>query len=214
MSFGSFYFTAMLKFDDAYDFGIATYKHMIRTMLGKPGALGSHDYALLAQCVKFAADGDYLEIGTAFGYSAIMAALTKKEFNLSGNVVCIDPLNGTHDGFEFDPDSPGVPITPETVMENAKRMGVELEIVREKSEPFPIKNRRFAITFIDGWHADGQPLRDWEAVKEVTDKVVMFHDYDDRNPDVVNACKMATFHKNWMPLHISGNTFVVVNNRL
>lgn len=214
MTFGDFYHTAALKYSGAYEFGLQVYAKMIQVMQGGPGAPGSHDYGVLAECVRFAGSGDYLEIGSAFGCSAILAALVKKKYDLPGKVTCIDPLNGGAFGKEYDPAFPNIPIIPETIQANAELFGVRLEIIRAKSEPFPIKNRRFAMTYIDGWHLDGQPLRDWEHVREVTDNLVVFHDYDPDHPHVVEACKVATGEKGWMPVHVFGNTFALMRKDL
>lgn len=208
------YPATMLKYDDAYDFGIDTYRYLLRTITGKPGALGAHDYGILAQCVKAAGNGDYLEIGTLFGHSAFTAALTKRYYGLPGEIVCIDPLNGSSYGKEFDPDTPGIPIVPKTLEDNARRVNVNLEIVQAKSTPFPISGRRFAVTFIDGWHLDGQPVMDWRAVKDITDKMVIFHDYDLSHHDVIAACLEAANDSEWIPVAISGITFVVMKRDL
>ncbi len=210
----NYYPTAMLKFDDAYDFGIDTYRYLLRTIIGKPGALGAHDYGILAQCVKAAGDGDYLEIGALFGHSAFVAALTKRYYGISGSITCIDPLNGSSYDRQYDPDTPGIPITLETITENSRRARVDLEIIQKVSTPFPLTGRRFAVTFIDGWHLDGQPILDWRAVKGITDKMVIFHDYDLSHPDVVEACLEAGNDPDWIPVLICGITFTVMKRDL
>ena len=203
---GTFYKVAILKFDDTYGLGINIYNRLVKEMRGVPGSFGSHDYGLMAQCVKFVGDGDYLEIGCAYGFSAILVALVKRELGIKGTVTCIDKMPGTQEGFANVSEN----ITPEVLFDNAKRMGVEIELVQALSEPFPVMDRRFAMTFIDGWHKDGQPTRDWNNVKAITDKLVLFHDYDEWSPDVLKACLYSTTDPAWLPIHISGNTFVTM----
>lgn len=157
-----------------------------------------------------ACDGDHLEIGTLHGGSAIVVALIKKQFGYSGRVVCIDPFDG------YYPNSKRyhkldilthIPVTVETLRENMRRFGVELEIIQAYSDPFPITNRRFATAYIDGDHWNGMPLKDWNSVKGITDKFVTFDNCDFNHPDVLTACNIA--EREWLPYKREGITCIV-----
>jgi hypothetical protein len=155
-------------------------------------------------------DGDHLEIGSLHGGSAIVVALLKKEMGYSGRVVCIDPFDG------YYPKSPRyykvdiltkVPVTVDVIRENARRFGVELEIVQAYSHPFPIQGRRFATAYIDGDHWGEMPLRDWENVSPITDKFITFDNCDFNHPDVLLACKTA--ERIWKPYKREGITCIL-----
>jgi len=153
--------------------------------------------------------GDHLEIGSLHGGSAILVALLKQELGLPGQVVCIDPLDGYYTGTKFSSDRDPItkiPVCREVIDENVRIFGLEgrIEIIQKKSDPFPIKNRRFTSSYIDGNHWGDYPQLDWENVKEVTDKLVIFDNCDKGHPSVLDACQIAAFSDNWFPCHRQG----------
>ena len=60
-----------------------------------------------------------------------------------------------------------------------------------------LKGIDFSVAFIDGWHWDDEPLNDWNNVKEVTSKYVVFDNYDGRHPAIDEACLKADNDKDW-----------------
>lgn len=183
-----------------------------RGMLGRMAyELNNVDYLLWA--VSLAGDGDYLEIGVLHGGSLIAAALLKKRLGLRGSCVGIDPLDGYYIGTAYasntDPVS-GVPVSLDTIRENELRFGVSLEIVRAKSDPFPFSGRQFAVTYIDGDHWQGAPLRDWEAVRRCTSRFVVFdNDSETTHPSVHAAVNEAGFTLGWKIVLRQGITCIL-----
>ena len=178
-----------------------------RDMLGRM-ADEYHNVRLMASTTL--CDGDHLEIGTLHGGSAIVVALLKKHCGYSGKVVCIDPLDG------YYPNSKRysrldilthIPVSMETLKENMRRFGVQLEVVQAYSDPLPITGRRFATAYIDGDHWNGVPLKDWNAVKRITDKFITFDNCDFNHPDVLHACNIA--EREWQPYKREGITCIV-----
>ena len=114
----------------------------------------------------------YLEIGTLWGGTAIIAALAGAK-----KVITIDSMDGIR-WREPDPFYPDELVTKERILRNFYEFGVEdiIELVHAKSYPFPLKNIYPDITLIDGGH-DGEVLQDWESVKDITKKVILIHDY-------------------------------------
>jgi hypothetical protein len=173
------------------------------------------NYSYLAEIIQLAGDGDHLEIGTLFGGSAILVALLKKEYGYSGKVVCIDPLDGYYKGvknqcWEADPIAK-IQVNRKTLDDNLRKFGVidEVEIIQSKSYPFPIENRRFASTYIDGNHWQDWPSKDWRSVKDITEKYVLFDDYTKSHPAVVCACEEAKNSNDWKVLFLKEASFAL-----
>jgi predicted O-methyltransferase YrrM len=115
---------------------------------------------------------DYIEIGTLFGGSAIIAGL-----NCSGKVCCIDPLDGYYGTGK--PDDCGILPTAAIVEENWAKFGLapeRLEIFQHKHPPFPpsLKDKRFDVAYIDGGHKYEETMADWLALKDKVDKYIIF----------------------------------------
>ena len=182
-------------------------QHVKRHMLGRM-ADEQNNTALMAETAL--CDGDHLEIGTLHGGSAIVVALAKREAGYSGRVVCIDPLDGYYPGTVHhkrrDPIS-GVPVSFETIEENMRRFGVDLEVIPAYSIPFPLPDRRFATAYIDGDHWNEAPTLDFFNVAQVTDRFITFDNCDAKHPDVQRACRVA--EKIWTPYTRKGITCIV-----
>jgi predicted O-methyltransferase YrrM len=101
-----------------------------------------------AELARLAAGRDCLEIGSAYGYSAIVMALA------GGTVTAVDP----HEGDTWLGDT----LTPMRAALGA--YGVTAEIVRQRSaDALPAlaaAGRRFGLIFIDGDHNYGAVLAD------------------------------------------------------
>ncbi|KKN56366.1 hypothetical protein LCGC14_0572770 [marine sediment metagenome] len=109
----------------------------------------------------------YVEIGTHWGGSAIVAGLAGCE------VHCIDPWESTGNLLA----RPGWG----AVQLNWKHAGLDprkLFIHKQKHPPWPeaIKYQNFEIGLIDGDHAEESVRLDWEAMKIHITKYVLFHD--------------------------------------
>ena len=159
--------------------------------------------------------GNHLEIGTLFGGSAIAVALAKKKYNQPGMVVCVDPLNGYYQDKQPEPsmiDSPsGVAVTPETLFENILKFGVRdrILVLGAKSEAIVNLDMKFTTAYIDGDHEGDAPLEDWELVKDKVSRFVIFDNYGEEYPSVVNACEFAASLPDWRCVHAGGISFVV-----
>jgi hypothetical protein len=178
-------------------------EHMLGRIADEQG-----NTALMAQTTL--CDGDHLEIGTLHGGSAIVVALLKKRYGFTGRVVCVDPLDGYYTGtrYAFPVDFVSkVPVSLETIRENERRFGVELEIVRARSIPFPLHGRRFATAYIDGDHWGDVPLMDFINAAWITDKYITFDNCGAKWPDVTRACGIAEWV--WQPYKREGIACIV-----
>lgn len=178
--------------DDTSKWALGKHAEINEKINGK-SAMTPQDAAILAQAVRNAGDGDHLEIGSLFGGSAILAALTKKLYGLSGGIVCIDDLEMTGDN---------------VILKNAALFGVDdiITVYLVKSNPFPFQ-RRFVSTLIDASHDYGWCLADWKNAKQYTDKYIIFHDYDPSHMGVVDATKEAM--QEWRPVFLAEHTLVL-----
>lgn len=124
----------------------------------------------LADMIVRAGDGDHLEIGAMWGGSAIFTALIKREIGLKGDLYIIDPFT--------DLDAGGFGQPSEAIFwENVKRFNLEkkIRLFVQKSDPFPLKDHKFASALIDGDHRTPWPGLDWSNVSRVA-KFIAVHD--------------------------------------
>lgn len=182
-------------------------------------ALGNTEAELLGWVVEQSGNGDYLEIGTLFGGSAILAGMVKKERGLEGHVVCLDPLNGYYMGTGehtnmLDPIA-RKPITRETLDSNLQHFSTHdiTEIIQKNSYPFPaeLKNRQFSCSFIDGNHRSNYPTCDWHSVKNITTGYIIFDNCEKKYPAVQKACELASSTAGWS--HVKTEHSLVVFKR-
>ena len=189
-------------------------KHVKENIIGRIADEGDSTRTLM-EFVLLGGNGNHLEIGTLFGGSAICVALMKIQAGFTGNLYCIDPLDGYYMGTEYeksvDPETQ-LPIDIKTLTENVERFGVSNRVIawRKKSIPFPIPlDMRFSTAYIDGDHWGENPLIDIVNASMVTSKFIIVDNYDDKHPDVIKACKMADWLPNWKIVHINGITCVL-----
>jgi predicted O-methyltransferase YrrM len=166
----------------------------------------------LLKYVALGGHGNYLEIGTLFGGSAIAVALLKNELWQDGMVVCIDPL----DGYYFrrtaiEIDQSGFEVSPATLFYNIDEFGVgnRIMVVKSYSEDVYYLDMDFTVAYIDGDHHGFAPTNDWILVKDKTSKYVIFDNCDDKHSDVKRACRMAATDQNWEHEATDGISFVV-----
>lgn len=160
--------------------------------------------------------GDYFEIGMLQGGSAILVAMAKQFFGVSGNVYGCDPFGWGPGQTQAGPE-PSV----ETVLRNAEEFGVANLVTpyRHAHPPLPeaLAGKRFDVTFIDGNHTYEAAKADWEAAKEYTDMFILFHDIhmDDPMHGAVHVWHEATKEDDWEFFYQAGKMGVVkrVDNR-
>jgi hypothetical protein len=204
----------LFTLDGAYEFGVATAKHLREDLIHGDFITADHDAGLMAQAIAKAGNGDHLEIGTLYGGSAILAAMTKQKFGLDGKVYCVDPLTGY-----YDEPRPGM---VDRVFGNMKTCHVEDRIIltEAKSFPFPeaLAGQKFVTSFIDGDHTMAGAYSDWLNVYPLTSHFVLFDNYDYEHPDsgprggtVLDAAGkvMRTMGEHpWFPVYIGGITII------
>ena len=129
---------------------------------------------------KYAAlPGDHVEIGCLWGGTAILAALAKINANKKGHVYSIDKMSGGY----WERGDPGCDYAvpkEATIHRNIQRMGVQdrITVIRAESDPLPLPSKVKPVTvLIDGAHSYDGCLRDWQNVKKLAPKFVLFHDY-------------------------------------
>ena len=143
---------------------------------------------MLCQAVVNSGHGDYVEIGSLHGGSAITAALTKKEFKLDGDIFCVEP-------------------NPRGIIQNAKLFGVDEKIFilqRPSDKVIWSQFDKFNCGFIDGDHRTPYPTRDWRSLEDKVTKHIIFDDYDKSEPGVEEAVIDAMdLHSGWRLVHCS-----------
>lgn len=208
-----FYPDSSFKLGEAYKYGLEVGSKVKKEIKGR--ACGKpHDYALLAQTVFYAGNGNYVETGSLFGASALVAAITKRKFGLSGKVYCVDPFDGYYG--TGNKDMSGLIPTAAIVMENARKYGVQDYIVciPKKSVPYPqeLNGVEFSMSYIDGNHWKDWPTKDFEAYGKFTTKYLMFDNYDFSHPSVADAAKFASSKPEWRICHVSSISFILQRN--
>lgn len=174
-----------------------------------------NNVAIMAAYALEAGRGDHLEIGTLFGGSAIVVAMLKQQHLLDGKVYCVDPLNGYYyhkTGRRID-DKSGLRIDRATLEYNICQFGVEdrIEIIEKHSLPWPdeLKGKEFVSAYIDGDHWGKAPAIDWDNVKDITTKYIIFDNNMDLYPDVIKACEYAAEDPGWQPCFEQGITYIL-----
>ncbi len=165
-----------LKLGAAYEQAVALFPVLQETLhkAGSRYAGRPPDAGVLAQCASNC-QGDYIEIGSLYGASAIVAALFG-----NGHVYCVDI---------FEPYSKRKDValpSPELVLSNAANWGAEKKITpfKHRHPPLPeeLEHVRFDIAFIDGDHTAAGSLADWENIEHRVDRYVLFHDVRPNSP--------------------------------
>lgn len=147
--------------------------------------------AFIAAMIEKAGPGDYVEVGCAYGGTAILVALTKKVFDAPGKVVTIDSFEGKT-------------CPRETAINNIVGFGLEqhIEVIQANSHPWPLApDRRFVVGYVDGAHHDDMPYNDLVSMSKCVSKYILVHDYDMCSPDVVRCVnRFADDHPEWVPV--------------
>ena len=121
----------------------------------------SPETAVLLQKMVLQYDGDYVEIGTLFGGSLVLAGMLSE-----GSLYAIDPLDGYYRSGKID-RSTGLLPSKEIVEANLRTFGVKATIFQQHHPPWPeaLKDHRFGVGFIDGNHTYEGCLADYEQLK-------------------------------------------------
>ena len=181
--------------------------NIIGRMANTYGDIKLNNVEVLLEYVAKAGGGNHLEIGTLFGGSAIAVALMKSFLLHPGIIVCIDPLEGYYSGKDIS----GIPVNPETLFRNidAFKVGNRILVMKSKSQSYFGLDISFSTAYIDGDHADGVPLKDWNRVKDVVSRYVIFDNWDEKHPEVQKACREADSDIEWKCVYAKGITCVV-----
>jgi len=132
-----------------------------RPMMGATGA------ALLMECVA-ETDGDYIEIGSAFGGSAIFAATAMGD--RPGMVFCIDNFLAVNELDRTD-------VVFLSFWEAMYHFGVQQRVIafNQSHPPFPtaIHHHKFSVGLVDGNHLGVAPMLDFMGLdSRVTDYIL------------------------------------------
>jgi hypothetical protein len=154
-----------------------------RPMLGPKGA------AALMECVA-KTDGDYIEIGSAFGGSAVMAATGMER--RPGNVFCIDSflaLNGLEK----------VDAVLHLFWESIYQYGFQQRVIAfpHAHPPFPaaLHHHKFSVGLIDGNHLGQAPMIDFMALDSRVTDYLLFDNAE--QPGVKGTIEAAVKGGNW-----------------
>lgn len=142
------------------------------TMAGRAALCGEPEMECLA---KYGSEpGDYVETGCFFGGSAMIVALAKGDAGVPGRIYTIDPMVLKEDWVNHEP------LTVRILMENFVKYGVawRINLILAKSHPLPLPSWvRPKMSFIDGDHNYDPVLQDWQNLRKITEKYILFHDY-------------------------------------
>lgn len=193
------------------DIVIDVEEKLVGRIANKMGDKRFDSVEIIMNYVYKAGGGNHLEIGTLFGGSSIPVAIFKNTLDQEGLVYCIDPLAGYYERGLVDRQS-NQEVTPATLFKNIEKfkVGNRMMVMQAKSIPFPkFSHIKFSTAYIDGEHKFGVPLQDWNNVKGLVARYVVFDNCDDKHPDVQEACEVADNDPNWKMVYDQGITFVV-----
>ena len=118
---------------------------------------------------------DYIEIGSLFGGSAVAVGQI-----VTGEVHCVDPMNGYR--FEGEPDpNVGIVPSPQIIRANWENAGLDparLHLHPQKTPPLParLNAREFDAAYIDGDHSFDAVMMDWILLHNRIRNVIIFDD--------------------------------------
>jgi cephalosporin hydroxylase len=162
-----------------------------RGMVGRIAQEPGHA-ALLYEAIVAAGPGDYLEIGTLWGGTAVFAALVKQERGIAGRVFTIDTMTGAPWWTVGDKAYHREVTTVDAVRENMVRFGVEGTVVpvRADSRTVPLPTIRPVVALVDGDHAFDGAVADLLYATSVCQRYILVHDYETQQwPGVALAVK-------------------------
>jgi len=156
-------------------------------------------FAGIAEVIQKAGDGNYLEIGVLNGGGVCAAGILKNQLKHKGIVIGVDPFDGYYKAKtkKLIDKKTGLEVTQELAQRNIDKFHLDnVILIRASSPDFDVQDMRFAVSFIDGDHTEEGAFADWDRVKEITDKFVVFHDYLQLD-GVTKACERAAKDEGW-----------------
>ena len=132
--------------------------------------LGLNAAEVLMNCVADT-DGDYAEIGSAWGGSAVMAAMAMEAAGRPGIVVCVDP-------FSKESEIKGLDKKLDQFWSTMIHYGIHQRIFafKQYNPPFPLAAyfHMFSVSLIDGNHYGDSPADDFnELTKRTTEYLLI-----------------------------------------
>ncbi len=132
--------------------------------------------------------GDYVEIGSKWGGSAIMAATAMDMAGRPGTVYCIDQFSAK----VISPELEGNKLLVE-FWAYVHEWGVQQRIIAFQQVtpplPYPIQFHKFSVGFIDGGHRFDEPIHDFILLeKRITDYIIFDNT---EKEEVMNAVSKA-----------------------
>lgn len=124
-------------------------------------------------------DGDYFEIGTFNGGSAIITALLKKRGGFTGQVYTLDAMIDLHTSKLKEP-SDDMKKRLTDLPKNFKKFGVadRITFIHKDSQIMFLDSYNPRTSFIDGDHSFFGCLNDWMKLEKITQQYIMIHDYN------------------------------------
>jgi hypothetical protein len=197
--------TALIRFPREYLLNTLSNYRKIKRNIEGAFLMGEAEATIIA-CLVGTCEGDHLEIGSAFGGSALLASFA----NPNKKIVMVDPL----DGFKtvFTDKSPDF----EMLLRNVRMF------YPDENPFFPhlVKSDQFFeymnygtydTCLIDGDHTYENALNDFKEAAKVTKKYIIMHDVAADSPDVWAAFSTACSHPEWFPIMLRHRTGILIH---
>jgi len=167
----------------------------------------------LGEMVRLGGNGDHVEIGCLFGASAIMAALVKEHYHLSGTIYTIDPFEPRSVAY-FDKVPEGTEEgSIDAVLENLDHfhVGHRVQVLKMSSYPWPaeLDKHEFVTGFIDGNHVGLAPWFDFLSLRDRVKLFIGIDNFEESYPDVLAAGVRTLAVGGWI-LHYKSGIFMSI----
>lgn len=193
-----------------YEWAMAKYKEVAGGMKGRMAGL-VEDMAVLVQSIVLAGPGDYLEIGSYFGGSGIMAGLAKREFDLPGELICIDPYDENYP-WRYDHVTKEV-ADKETFLWNMEKFDLSPALFPVSSLLFDWdkigEEREVVVCYVDGDHTVPYIKNDLWACVRLKPRFIVVDDYSRDHPQVRREVMKVAHQTDYELVRISGKTAVL-----